>query len=160
MTTSKVKRSQFLTFLDIDPGYEDWALLGEGVTAGEVAYNPEISEETYIHEDSGNAEVEGYKPSMAIEATAINGDEVFEYIDGLRKNRAILDDAHTQIVNVWTYETDTSGAYPAELQDVAISIDTFGGEGGASNKINYTIHYRGDPVSGTFNPSTLSWTAS
>jgi len=160
MTDVKVKRSEFQTFMDIDPGYEDWALIGEGVTAGEIAYNPEISEETYIHEDSGNAEIEGYSPNMAIEATAINGDEVFEFIDELRKGRAILDDAHTQIVNVWMYETDTAGAYPAELQDVAISIDTWGGEGGASNKINYTIHYRGDPTTGTFNPTTLTWAAS
>ena len=158
MTSEKVKRSQFRTFIDVDPGYQDWALIGDGVTAGEIAYNPEVSEETYIHEDSGSAEVEGYKPNMAIEANAINGDDVFEYIDSLRKARAILDDAHTQIVNVWMYETEESGAYPAELQDVTISIDSFGGDGGASNKINYTIHYRGDPTEGTFNPTELTFT--
>lgn len=159
MTTAKVKRSQFRTFIDVDPGYEDWALIGDGVTSGEIAYNPETSEETYIHEDSGSAEVEGYKPNMAIEAVAINGDEVFEFIDGLRKSRAVLDDAHTQIVNVWMYESDDAGDYPAELQDVAISVDSFGGDGGASTKINYTVHFRGDPVTGTFNPTTLTWTA-
>lgn len=158
MTTAKVKRSEFRTFIDVDPGYEDWALIGEGVTTGEIAYNPEISEEVYIHEDSGSAEVERYAPNMPIEAVAMNGDDVFEFIDGLRKNRATLDDAHTQIVNVWMYETPEGTSYPAELQEVTISIDSFGGEGGASSKINYTIHYRGDPVSGDFDTSALTFT--
>jgi hypothetical protein len=157
MTTAKVKRSQFRTFIDVDPGYQDWALIGDGVTAAEIAYNPETSEETYIHQDSGSAEIEGYKPNMPIEASAINGDDVFEFVDGLRKSRAILDAAHTQVVNVWLYEDDTDGAYPAELQDVAVSIDSFGGDGGASAKINYTILYRGDPTMGTFNPTTLAF---
>lgn len=154
----KVKRSQFRTFIDVDPGYEDWALIGDGVTTGEIAYNPEISEEVYIHEDSGSAEVERYAPNMPIEATAINGDDVFEFIDALRKSRATLDDAHTQIVNVWMYEDISGSSYPAELQDVSISIDTFGGEGGQSSKINYTIHYRGDPVVGAFDPTALTFT--
>lgn len=154
----KVKRSEFRTFIDKTPETSDWALIGEGVTSGEISYNPETSEEVYIHEDSGSTDVESYKPSMAIEAVAINGDDVFEFIDRLRKDRAVLSDAHTQIVNVWLYEEETGGEYPAELQDVAISIESFGGEGGESAKINYTIHFRGDPVSGTFNPSTLTWT--
>jgi hypothetical protein len=157
MIEEKVKRSEFRTFIDVDPGYEDWALLGEGAVNGEVAYNPEISEEVYIHEDSANSEVERYNPSMAIEATAIAGNDVFDFIDGLRQSRATLDDAHTQIVNVFMYD-GTSGAYEAELQDVAISIESFGGEGGTSAKINYTIHYRGDPTHGTFDTDELTFT--
>jgi len=158
MITAKIKRSQFRTFIDVNPGYQDWALIGDGVTAAEIAYNPEVSEETYIHQDSGSAEVEGYKPNMPIEASAINGDEVFEYIDTLRKGRSVLNGAHTQIVNVWMYEDAQLSAYPAELQDVTISVESFGGDGGASAKINYTIHYRGDPTLGTFNPTTLTFT--
>jgi hypothetical protein len=158
MTSQKVKRSQFRTFMDVNPGYQDWALIGDGVTTAEIAYNPEISDEVYIHQDSGTAEVERYVPNMPIEAVAINGDDVFEYIDGLRKNRATLDEAHTQVVNVWMYEEAVLEAYPAELQDVAVAIDTFGGEGGQSGRITYTIHYRGDPVKGVFNPTTLTFT--
>lgn len=158
MTTAKVKRSQFATYMDIVPDTEDYALVGVGVVSGEIAYNPNIVTETYIHEDSGNAEVEGYSPAMPVEATAVNGDEIFEFIDALRKARAILDDAHTTIVNVWLYETPTGTVYPAEQQPVTISIDTFGGEGGAATKINYTISYRGDPVVGTFDISTNAFT--
>lgn len=156
---AKVKRSQFKTYMDVDPGYEDWALVGDGVTTGEIAYNAEVSDDVYIHEDSGSPEVESYKPNMPIEAVAIAGDEVFEYIDTLRKKRATLDDAHTQVVNVWLYETAVGGAYPAELQDVSIEVGSFGGDAGQSAKINYTIHFRGDPTPGMFNPTTTTFVA-
>lgn len=159
MTTAKVKRSEFASFLYCGSvaGYN---LIGDGVTNAEVGYNPATEETVYIHQDSGTTEVTSYKPSMGIEATAIEGDGVFEYIDSLRKSRALLDSAKTNVVNVWLYETPTGAAYPAEKQDCYIAIDTFGGEGGQSAKINYTIYYAGDPVIGQFNSSTKAWTAS
>ena len=159
MTTEKVKRSQVRTFIDVDPDYEDWALIGDGVTSAEIAYNPEISSEVYIHQDSASAEIEAYAPTMAIEAIAIKGDEVFDFVDDLRQGRAVLDAAHTKICNVWLYDEvyGETGVYRAEVQDVAISIDTFGGEGGQSNKINYTIHFRGDPVLGEFDLEYLDF---
>ncbi len=159
MTTAKVKRSQIATFLNTTPSTTPtYGLIGEGVTSGKIDYGPETSDETYIHQDSGATEVESYKPKMPVEATAINGDSVFEFVDSLRKNRAVLDAAHTDIVNVWLYETATAGEYPAEKQEVSIQIDDFGGDGGKAAKISYTINYVGDPVKGTFDPALLEFT--
>ena len=157
MTTAKVKRSEFASFLycGSTAGYN---LIGDGVTSAEVGYNPATEETVYIHQDSGTTEVTSYNPSMAIEATAIEGDGVFEYVDGLRKDRSLLDSAKTHVVNVWLYESDTSGEYPAEKQDCYIAIESFGGEGGQAAKINYTIYYAGNPASGTFEPTNKTWT--
>jgi hypothetical protein len=157
----KVKRSQFRTFLNTGTTVSPtWSLIGEGVTTGAITYNPQTVDEVYIHQDSGNTEVESYKPTMAIEATAIKGDAAFDFVDTLRKGRKILDAAHSEIVNVWLYETPVASAYPAERQAVSIQVDDFGGDGGTSAKINFTINYLGDPVAGTFNPTTLAFTAS
>jgi hypothetical protein len=120
--------------------------------------NPKTLEETYISEDNANISVESYAPTMPVEQTAIGGDEVFEYIDSLRKTRAVLGDAETTIVNVWAYEDGGPTAFPAEQQAVSIQIDDFGGEGGAATKINFTINFIGDPVSGTFNANDSSFT--
>lgn len=157
----KIKRSLFATLIDVDPGYEDWALVADGVTTAAIEYNPEISEEVYIHQDSATAEVERYGPKMPLEAVAIKGDDTFDYVDGLRINRAVLNDAHTQVVNVWLYKpvTGQQDTYEAELQDVTISIESFGGDGGVANRINYTIHFRGDPVQGKFDADTLTFAA-
>jgi len=159
--SSSVKRSQFKAFMNIVPGgTASYKVIGDGVTTGTVNYNPQTSEENYIHEDSGAVEVESYRPTFPIEATAKAGDDVFDFIDGLRKSRAVLADARTDIVMVYLYEDAVEGAYPAEKQNVSIQIDSFGGDGGASAKINYTINFIGDAVAGTFNPTTAAFTAS
>lgn len=157
---AKVKRSEFKTFLNTGTILVPvWSLLGEGITTGAINYNPQTAEEVYIHQDSGTTSIESYKPTFPVEATAIAGDAAFDYVDDLRKSRAVLGDAETEIVNVWLYETPTSGAYPAEKQDVSIQIDSFGGDGGVATKINFTINFLGDPVAGTFNPTTLAFVA-
>ena len=159
---AKIKRSQVKTFLQTatTPSVV-LSLIGDGVTTGTINYNPEVTTETYIHEDNGTTSIERYAPTLPVEATAINGDAVFEYIDNLRKTRATLDDAETYIVNVWLYETPAStDQYPAEKQAVSIQIDSFGGDGGVSAKINYTINFIGDPVAGSYDVSDGTFTAS
>lgn len=155
----KVKRSQVATYLNIVPaGPADYALLGEGVVTGLINYNPANTNETYIHEDTATITVDSYAPTMPVEMTAIDGDEVFEFVDALRKARAVLAAAETDIVNVWLYETGGPTAYPAEKQPVSIQIDSFGGDGGTPAKINFTINFVGNPTLGTFNPSTGTFT--
>ena len=157
--SNKIKRSEVKTFLNTTPlTTATYKLLGDGVTSGKIDMGPKTTEETYIHQDNASISVDSYAPTMKIEQTAKNGDDVFEFVDALRKARAVLGDAETDIVNVWLYETATLGEYPAEKQNVSIQIDEFGGDGGEPTKINYTINYVGDPVLGTFNPTTKVFT--
>ncbi|MBV5322618.1 MAG: hypothetical protein JZU60_02135 [Ilumatobacteraceae bacterium] len=160
MTVVKIKRSEVKSFLNTTPSTTaTYSLIGDGVTTGKINMNPKTTEETYIHEDSASISIDSYAPVMPIESTAKNGDPVFEYVDGLRKARAVLDDAETDVVNVWLYETATLNEYPAEKQPVSIQIDDFGGDGGVAAKINYTLNYIGPSVLGTFNPTTKVFTA-
>ena len=91
--------------------------------------------------------------------TVIKGDPVFEFVDGLRKKRAVLQEARTEICQVYMYEEATAGAYPAEKNTCSVQIDDFGGDGGASAVINFTINFVGDPIVGKFNPETKTFTA-
>jgi len=156
---AKVKRSLFKTFLNVGTSeIPDYALLGDGVTNAEIQYNPQTVEETYIHQDSGTTEIESYRPTMPVEMSCVSGDDVFDFIDGLRQSRAVLDAAKTDIVNVWVYEDEGVAGYPAEKQDVSIQIDSFGGAGGETNKINFTINFLGDPVEGEFDVDSGTFT--
>jgi hypothetical protein len=158
---AKIKRSEFATYINIVPGgTADYALLGVGIVSANINYNPQVLEETYIHQDSGSREVESYQPDMPLEITPDTADEAADFLDTLRKSRAVLGNAETDIINVWLYEAETSGAYPAEKQNVSVQVDTFGGDGGTAVKGNYTLNYIGDPVAGTFNPTTGAFTAS
>lgn len=156
----KIKRSKQAAFLNTASGEtETWSLIGDGVTSMVLSYNPQTSDETYIHEDSGTTDVESYKPTSSVPMTAIKGDPVFDFVDGLRKKRAVLGEARTSICLVYLYEEATEGAYPAEKNTCSIQIDDFGGDGGGSVVINYTINFVGDPIEGTFNPTTKTFTA-
>ena len=151
---SKIKRSLFRSFLNTGSvGAPTWSLIGDGVTSGAISYNPKTSEETYIHEDSATLSVESYAPSKPLESTAVAGDEVFEYIDGLRKSRAVLSLAEAEVVNVWLYKAAIGGFYPAERQAVSLQVDEFGGDGGAAAKLNYAVNFVGEPALGRYNPS-------
>jgi hypothetical protein len=158
---AKIKRSEIKTFINTTPTTTaTYSLLGDGVASGKIAYNPKTESVTYIDDDNASVSVEGYAPTMAVEQVAISGNAVFEYVDGLRVARAILDDAETDIVNVWAYEAGGPTAYPAEKQTVCIAVEDIGGDGGVAAKLNYTIYYVGDPIPGTFNASTLAFTPS
>ena len=159
MASVSVKRSQFKTFLNTGTSETPvWSLVGDGITTGTINYNPQTSEEVYIHQDSGTTMIDSYKPVLPIEATAKAGDAAFDFVDNLRQTRAVLGAAQGEVVNVWLYETAVAGAYPAERQQVNIQIDSFGGDGGASAKINYTLNFMGDPVQGKFDPTTSAFT--
>jgi hypothetical protein len=156
----KLKRTKFKTFLNTGtPAVPVWVLLGDGVTSAKINYNPSILEEHYVIDDNASISVEGYSPTLPIEATALNTDLAWEKIDALRIARSILGDVQTEIVNVWLYETPYSNQYPAEKQTVSIQQDEFGGEGGGVVKHTYTVNFIDNPVPGTFNPTTKIFTA-
>ena len=49
----KIKRSQFLTYLDTTPNSTyTWAVLGVGITDYGISYNPQVETEKWIIEDN------------------------------------------------------------------------------------------------------------
>lgn len=145
----KVKRSQFATFLNTGGASETWSRFGIGVTSQSVAYNPTVSSEQYIDADSATSSVDAYAPTINTPQTAYAGDPVFEFVDGLRKSRAIGDDAVTDILMVYVYDKSAENTYAAEKQTVSISITDFGGDAGSPLSITYDLGFVGTPILGT-----------
>ena len=146
----KIKRSEFATFLNTTPGSEPtYSRMGKGITSQTVAYNPVTTSETYIDEDSATTNVDSYGVNIATPQTCYVGEPVFDYVDGLRKKRAVGSDCETDIIMVYIYDKISDGVYSAEKNKCVVQIDDFGGDGGQSTVINYTINLNGDPVIGT-----------
>ena len=146
----KVKRSEFATFLNTSPdSTATYARFGKGVTSQSVAYNPTVNNEQYIDEDNATSSVDAYAPTINTPQTAYKGNPIFDFVDGLRRSRAIGDAAKTDILMVYLYDKQSDGSYPAEKQNVSISITDFGGDAGNPLNITYDIGFVGDPVKGT-----------
>jgi len=159
--TNKIKRSLVALYLDVDPPNEDYALIGDGVTTLQINANPQITTEQYIHQNQATTFVEAYQPTAPVEMTCKEGDDVFEFVNGLWNIRATLEDAESSIVEVDLYEVGGPSAYPARQQAVSISVDNPpGGEGGKAAKMSFTLNYVGDKVLGTFNAGTGAFTPS
>lgn len=154
-TITNVKRSLMRHFLNIGTAAApQWALIGNGVSELTIAYNPSSEDHAYIHEDTPTTDLDSYKPSFPVSMVAKKGEPVFDYVDGKRIARAVGENAKTEILTVYLYKDASTGAYPAEKSSCTVQIDNFGGEGAKNATINYTISMNGDPVHGTFNPST------
>lgn len=147
MAEVKIKRSQVAAFLNTGTSASPvWSRIGKGVSGQTIAYNPQTTTETYIHEDSATTSVDSYQVSISTPQTAYAGETVFGFVDALRQSRAIGNSAEVEVLLVYLY---TTSPYKAEKNTAVIQIDDFGGDGGAPVVINYTLNLNGDPVIGT-----------
>lgn len=147
----KVKRSEFAAFMNTANSAATsptWSRMGKGFTSQTVSYNAVTTSETYIHEDNATNTIDSYAPTMDAPLTAFAGEPIFDFVDRIRQERATGVDAETDVLLIYIYD-NTGDAYEAEKQRVSIQIDDFGGEGGGSTVLNFTINFVGDPERGT-----------
>ena len=150
MSMEKIKRSLFATFINTAPGGEapTWAKMGKGITSQKISYNPTVTTEQYIDEDNAYSSVDSYAPSLDGTQTCYKGEPVFEYIEALRQNRAVGKELETEVLFVYLYDGNEN-AYKAEKNACVIQLGDYGGDGGGSVQLTYTIGLNGDPVKGT-----------
>ena len=160
------KRSKVAHYLNTTPlaTAETWDLIGSGVSSAQMDMSPQESTEQYVNEDIARTFLDGYQPSLPIDQIVYPGDDVFDFVDSLRNGGpSIGGEDLTELVEVQLYGTpDTAGtSYPAIKWNVQIAITSgAGGDGGGRARIGYKINVQGAQVAGTFNTSTLAFTAS
>ena len=147
-----IKRSQIQAFLNTagkgkEPIYK---IVGNYMPTGAYDYNPQTTTETYIVNDNATSTLDSYQIAFDGEMKCAKGDAVFDYIDGLRYNVAVGDDAVGEVVLVDTYEQKgSSGGFRAQKFACTVSVNSFGGDGGQIATISFNIAVNGDPVQGT-----------
>ena len=150
---SKIDRSQFLTYLNTGTSANPvWSVLGVGITEYGIEYNPQVDTEKWIIEDSARNDHTSNQKQGSVTQRCYKGDPVFEFIsegrDKLNYKSQVLD------IDRWN---GSNSSYPAKMNDVIITINTYMGE---NAEIEYDIYYDGDPVEGTvtFTGSTPTFT--
>lgn len=156
-TTEKVKRSLIAHFLDTSDkmgeySAANWARVGKNVTSAAIDFGAQTETEQDIISSSATTELTGYQPNMSVSQQCTKGDPVYTFITKKRRARAILADAHAWMLNVDLWDVTGDGAsatYVAEVQEVSIQLDSYGGDGDATPTQEFTINYVGDPIPGT-----------
>ena len=139
----KVKRSQFVTFLDTTPSGDNrtWAVLGIGITEYGIAYNPQVDTEKWIIEDNARNDHSSNQKQGSVTQKIHKNDPCFEFIyagmDKLNYKSHVLD------IDRWNGSSNT---YTKKMSDVIITVTNYMGE---NAEIEYDIYYDGDAQKGT-----------
>ena len=137
----KIKRSQFITYIDTTPtgNSRTWAVLGVGVNEYAVSYNPQVDTEKWIVEDNARNDHTSNQKQGSVTQKCYKSDPEFEFVaqgrDQLNYKTKVLD------VDTWS---GTQGSYSAKQSDAIITVTSYSGE-----EIEYDIYYDGDPQAGT-----------
>lgn len=149
-----VKRTEIMAFLDITPkgNSESFKLVGNGMTSGSYSYEAGKDQETYIVNDNATTIINNYSIAIDGEMKCFYGDAVYDYINELRYKLATGEDAETTILLVDKYDFTTVENvknFKAQKFNCAISISSYGGDGGVTPTIGFTVDISGDPTNGT-----------
>ena len=145
-----VKRPEIMAFLDKTPNSTyTWKLIGNGMTTGSYSYEANETSETYIVDYNATTTIDSYTLSFDGEMKCIFGDDVYDYINGLRYNLATGTDAESHLLLIDKYDEVSSGNFRAQLFNCSISISSYGGDGGATPTISFKVSANGTPKKGT-----------
>ena len=148
-----VKRTDLIACLDVlkksDLAQASWKLIGDGVTTLTYSYNPNTTSETYINQDNATTTLDSYAVSIDGEQKALFGDDVFDFIDELRTSLAVGDEAITNLLLIDRYNEVSTGNFKAQVFKCVVSVTSYGGDGGTTPTIGFTISANGNPTNGT-----------
>lgn len=140
----KMKRSEFVTYLDTTPNAEsmNFALLGVGITEYAISYNPQITTEKWIIEDNARNTHDSNQKQSSVSQSIYKDDPCYKFVkEGLDKLNYT-----THILDIDRSEEVTDGTYKAKLSNGLISITSYMGENAT---IEYDLYYDGDATEGT-----------
>ena len=150
----KIKRSQFLTYLNTTPSAVNpkWDVLGVGITEYGIDFNPQVDTEKWIIEDNARNDHSSNQKQGSVTQRCYKGDPVFEFINAGRDQL----NYKTQVLDIDRWN-GTGTTYPAKMNDVIITVTSYMGE---NAEIEYDIYYDGDATEGTvtFAGSTPTFT--
>lgn len=148
------KRKVQANYLKVGEAYE---LLGTGFTELNESPSAQTSSKRYINQSSASQSVTGYEWSSSFNADQIVSEKAIEHIRNIGEMQLTGADTEAEYVIVdLDKEAQTTG-YRARKIKVAIAVDSFDDNDGELG-ISGTFLGQSDPIEGTFDTSTKSFT--
>lgn len=140
----KIKRSEFLTFIDTTPTATNptWAVLGIGVDEYATSYNPQVDNEKWIVEDNARNDHTSNQKQGSVTQKCYKNDPEYAFISSARDQLNFK--THILDVDTWDATGTTTVTYAGKMSDAIITITSYSGD-----QIEYDLYYDGDPTNGT-----------
>lgn len=148
-----------LIYVDVDPSagptYEQ---INKGFTSFTPTNNPTVENKQYIGDINATTSATALQINFAYSGERVIGDAANDFFASL--DGKVGNDLVTTLVkaNKWEPADSPEGAYKAKLYNVVI-VPTNPGDlaGGSTQAISGTVYVNGDPVEGTFDPKTKTF---
>lgn len=151
---AKIARKYLAHFIQVG---ESYVRLGQDLEE----YSPELSaqvEKTQNILGQTSVNITGYEKTGSVEPYfAQVGDPLFDQLQAIIDGDLVLDACKAAIVEVKLWEGEGS-AYPAIREDCYLEVTSYGGDT-QGYQIPFTVHYTGQKEAGTFDVSSLTFTA-
>lgn len=137
---------------------ENFEFLGAGFTAIDEKPNSQVTEKRYINDASSSQSVTGYKWQADFSGDQIDSEKAIEYITTIGKELKTGGDCESDYIRVDLDKASTTdGGYYARKFKVAIQVSEFPNNDGELG-LSGVFLALGDPVIGTFNTKTKTFT--
>lgn len=158
---AKIKAEKYIRAIGIPDGENShkYYIVGAGIEELTTEMNANVETTQDI---LGNSEIKigAYSPTSSVSPyTVDDSDDIHEFLQGIIDEQKTLDDLRVQILDVKLFESSTGNAYPAIMQEGIIEIVSYTRSATAGYVIDFNLHFKGNPVKGTFDPKTKTWTA-
>ena len=155
-----VTRNYLGDYLSIVSETPSYSLMGLGVV--QVDENPaaKVDKTPFVNNTNATGTITGYERTFPFDVQMRTGEAAIMSILAIAHDSEVGADAERYYVRMDGYVTPTTGAYPARRFKVAVEVTSVEGAGTEIVRIKGTFHQVGDATAGTFNPTTLAFTAS
>ena len=160
LNKKKALRHERVYYINTTPEAETekFVLFGQGANSLTNDMGATIEEDHYITDKNGSSTRTATAKVQTFNGDMIIGDEAQDFMES--KVYALGTEAETSWIEVDAYKTPKeAGVYPARKVTVMINITNDGsGDAGAALQFEGEIRWQGDPVEGTFNKNTKTFT--
>ncbi|MFV0315178.1 MAG: hypothetical protein ACK5I7_08765 [Anaerotignum sp.] len=160
MMNETVMRHQIADYLNT--GTQEvpkFALMGVGFNTLDENPNAQTDGKTYIHQKAQTSQIKNYQTQFPFDTDLIASEEAVMALYDIGRNQKTGAEAELEYVRVELFKPDDTleNTFMARKFKVAIAVAGIAGAGGESVKVTGTLHGVGDPVYGTFNTTTKTF---
>lgn len=139
---------------------EEYELMGPGFNKIDESPGAKTDSTCYVHEKTSTSTITQYESKFAYEAEAMADNRSVMDLYNTGRNHETGLDAERDIVVVDLYDpvAESDGTYQARKFRVANNVDSYSGNGGEKIKVSGSLEAVGDPIQGTFNVKTKTFT--
>lgn len=156
-----VKRHQYADYLNTGTSdTTNYVLMGTGFTKIDEEPGAQTETSKYVNEVTSSTEIVSYETSFPFDADQVVSEEAVDALYQVGRNHYVGEDAEFEYVRVELWDPasdDSTTEFSARKFTVAAEVSTISGDN--KQVVSGTLHAIGDPVQGTFDTSTKTFTA-